>query len=524
MAMSPKWEKLIKEYDAHCVRIKKATTIDINEKPIDKLNRIKRLEGDYIAWFEYYFPNYAKSPCAPYHVELADIIINNKICSVLGEIYRSGAKSVHLGMGIPLFLYYTKDLFYMLLIGQTDPKAKKLIGKIQAQLKSNTRLINDYGKRFNYGDWTNGDFTTTDGVKFKAMSIGQSPRGESEEENRPDYILMDDADTRKRVKNDKLSREAYEWAWEDLRGCFDEGGLRQRFIVANNNFHKNCIINLLKQEFERINEKARAVKRKIKHFIVTAKAVKDLHTFEPTWPEKTNSDYWRTKFEETPYRSFMREYMHVHIQDGEIFKPDHVQYKDMPPLDQYDALCFYGDLSYKDAGDYKGMGLIGKYGREFHLIYCFLRKTSRKMLAQWLYDLVEDEKLLNYNIRYMIEGLFAMDDFVSDFDVEGDLRGWYIPVTADKKSKIDKFDRIESMAGYFERLNVFFNAKYRGNNDFQTMEDQLYSFEKGSGANDDGPDFLQSGIANVNKISFVAKFEPKATSRKEIIKNKPNRF
>ena len=153
-----------------------------------------------------------------------------------------------------------------------------------------------------------------------------------------------------------------------------------------------------------------------------------------------------------------------------------------------------------------------------------MRKTSRKMLAQWLYDLVEDEKLLNYNIRYMIEGLFAMDDFVSDFDVEGDLRGWYIPVTADKKSKIDKFDRIESMAGYFERLNVFFNAKYRGNNDFQTMEDQLYSFEKGSGANDDGPDFLQSGIANVNKISFVAKFEPKATSRKQIINNKKNRF
>ena len=51
-------------------------------------------------------------------------------------------------------------------------------------------------------------------------------------------------------------------------------------------------------------------------------------------------------------------------------------------------------------------------------------------------------------------------DFVNDFDIEGDERGWYIPVTADKKSKIDKFDRIESMAGYFERLNVFFNIKF----------------------------------------------------------------
>lgn len=522
--MSPKWEKLIKEYEQHCVRIKKATTIDINEKPADKLKRIKRLEKDYIAWFEYYFPNYAKSPCAPYHVELADLIIKNKIVNVLGEIYRSGAKSVHLGMGIPLFLYFAKDLFYMLLIGQTDPKAKKLIGKIQAQLKSNTRLINDYGKRFNYGDWTNGDFTTTDGVKFKAMSIGQSPRGESEEENRPDYILADDVDTRKRVNNEKLSREAYEWTWEDLRGTFDEGGIRQRFIVANNNFHKNTIINQLKKEFERINEKAKAVKRKVRHFVVSAKAVKDLNTFEPTWPEKTNSQYWRTKFEETPYRSFMREYQHVHIQDGEIFKPEFMQYKDALPLEKYDALCFYGDLSYKDAGDYKGMGLVGKIGREFHLIFCYLRKSSRKALAEWLYDLVEDNNLLSYNITYQIEGLFAMDDFVNDFDTEGDDRGWYVPVTADKKSKEGKFDRIESMAGYFERRNVFFNTIYRGNNDFQTMEDQLYAFEKGSGANDDGPDFLQSAISKVNKITFVAKFDPKTKSRKDLLKKKKNRF
>ena len=524
MSMSPKWEKLIKQYEEHCIRIKKATTININEKPSDKIERIKRLEGNYIKWFEYYFPNYAKKPCAPYHVELADTIINNKICNVLGEIYRSGAKSVHLGMGIPLYLYFTKDLFYMMLIGQTDPKAKKLIGKIQAQLKSNTRLINDYGKRFNYGDWTNGDFTTTDGVKFKAMSIGQSPRGESEEENRPDYILMDDADTKKRVKNDRLSREAYEWTWEDLRGCFDEGSERQRFIVANNNFHKNCIINLLKIEFRKINEKAKAAKRKIKHFIITAKAVKDLTTFEPTWPEKTDSKYWREKYEETPYRSFMREYMHVHIQDGEMFKPEHIQWKTRLKWNDYDAMCFYGDLSYKDAGDYKAMILIGKKMREFHVLAAFVRQTSRTKVAKWLYDFVEKTNLMQYNCRYKIEGLFAQDEFVNDFDTEGDERGWYVPVVADKKSKDGKFERIETMTDYFERGNVFFNDEYKGSIDFDMLLEQLYAFEKGSGANDDGPDAMQSGIAEVNKIAFVTKFEPKATSRKELLRNKKNRF
>jgi predicted phage terminase large subunit-like protein len=519
-----KWEKLIKQYEEHCRRIEKATTININEKPADKINRIKRLEKDYIAWFEYYFPNYAKKPCAWYHKKFSELIINNKIVFLLAEIFRSGAKSVHLGMGIPLFLYFTKDMFYMLLIGQTDPKARKLIGKIQAQLKYNQRLINDYGRRFNYGDWSNGDFTSTDGVKFKAMSIGQSPRGESEEENRPDYILVDDVDTKQRVKNDKLSREAYEWVWEDLKGTFDEGGERQRFIVANNNFHKNTIINKLKEEFKLIIEKAKNANRTIRHFVVTAKAVKNLSTFEPEWPEKTDAEYWRQKYEETPYRSFMREYMHVHIQDGVIFKPEQIQWKEQLPFEQYDGLVFYGDLSYKDSGDYKAMVLVGKHGREFHVLAGYVRQTSRNNVAKWLYDFVEENQLLNYNVRYKIEGLFAQDEFVNDFDLEGDDRGWYIPVTADKKSKDGKFDRIESMAGYFERGNIWFNQKFKGSTDFQNLEDQLLAFEKGSGANDDAPDALQSAIAEVNQVTFVAKFEPKAVSRRDIIKNKKNRF
>ena len=120
--------------------------------------------------------------------------------------------------------------------------------------------------------------------------------------------------------------------------------------------------------------------------------------------------------------------------------------------------------------------------------------------------------------------MFAQDEFVNDFDTEGDERGWYVPVTADKKSKDGKYERVESMTAYFDRGNVYFNDEYKDSIDFDMLLEQLYAFEKGSGANDDGPDAMQSGIVEVNKIAFVAKFDPKATSRKEIIKNKKNRF
>lgn len=515
-------EKLIREYDQHCLKIRQATSVNINETPKLKLSRVKKLEKNYVDWFEYYFPMYAKSKCAWYHKKMAKLIYENKIISLLAEIFRSGAKSVHVDMGIPLYLYVKDELFFMLLIGETEPKAKKLISDIQAQLKYNQRFINDYGKKFKYGDWADGDFTTTDGIKFMALGIGQSPRGVRELAERPDYIAIDDADSRERCNNDKRSREAYEWVWEDLQGTFDEGGERRRFVVANNNFHKNTIINQLKTEFIRINKEARINNEPIEHHILTVSAVKDLESFEPNWIEKTSAEYWRKKFSKYPYRSFMREYMHKHIQDGTIFKAESIQFTDMPRIDSFDGLIVYGDLSYKDKGDYKALVFVGKKGRNYYVITCSVRQTSRHNCAIWLYNLYEDRNLEKYNVKYLIEGLFAQDEFVDDFNTEGDNRGYHIPVVADEKSKANKFDRIESMSGHFERMSVFFNAQERQGTDMINLVDQLLAFEKGSGTHDDAPDALHSGIAELNKITFVESFEPRIITRKNFSSH--NRF
>ena len=140
-----KFQKLIDNYEEHCRRIAKASVVDIHERPADKIARVKRIEKDYVTWFEYYFPNYAKVPCAWFHRQGAQEIIDNDVIMALWEIYRSGAKSVHVDMGIPLYLMYTGRLRYMLLIGETEDKAHKLLSACQAQLVYNKRLINDYG-------------------------------------------------------------------------------------------------------------------------------------------------------------------------------------------------------------------------------------------------------------------------------------------------------------------------------------------------------------------------------------------
>lgn len=505
------YDKILREYDENCKRIHKAAYFDIHENSDQKYKRIKYLETEYSRWWNYHFPHYATSETAAFQKKIANLIIKNKVIKLLNDAFRGSAKSVHTVIGIPLYLTLVKkEVWFLLLIGQNEDKAIELLAGIQAELKTNKRLINDYGEQFQHGDWAEGNFTTKNGVKFMALGFGQDPRGLRNGEHRPDYIAGDDIDTLRRCNNDHLIREAIDYITGTLWGCFDKGN--ERFIFNNNLIHKNSIMGKLIELSIAANKQAKEQGVPKTFFHIKTPAVLD-DDFTPSWPEKYTAEYWKEKRASTPYRSWMREYMCIPLVDGTIFNPEWIQYKKMLPLSKYDELVVYGDLSFKDKGDYKALILAGKMRREFHVINVFVRQTSRALAAYWLYDLYENLKLEKYNVSYLLEGLFAQDEFVNDFDIEGDRRGYYIPVVADRSAKGNKFDRIESMAGFFERLNVFFNDSLKDQSDFVNLTDQLLAFEKGSGANDDGPDALQSAFAELNKVTFVEKFEIKTTPR-----------
>lgn len=518
--MDNKWIKLFKDYEVHCNRIAKATTVDIGETAADKLRRVKQTEKDYIDWFEYYFPHYAKVKSAPYHKKLARKIIGNKKIKLLAEIFRSGGKSVHIDMGIPMYLMVTGQLKFMLLIGETEIKAKQLLGDIQAELEFNQRFINDYGRKLGKGTWAEGNFFTSDGIRFVSLGFGQSPRGIREGAERPDYIVIDDVDTKKHVNNSKIMSDSVDYIFEEVLGCFDAAdNAIERLIYANNNFHKNSITNRLKAEFQKNIKLDKENSDESQYYILSVPAVSDLVTFSPTWPEKTTADYWRKKYVKRP-RSFLREYMHRHVEEGKIFKAEYMHWKKMLPLRLYDALICIGDLSYKDKADFKGMFLIGKIKKEYHIIHSFLRQTSRQHVASWLYDLYEERNLHRYNIRYLIDGLFAQDEFVNDFDREGDERGYYIPVIANKKAYGNKFDHIESTDGVFIKGWVFWNIDEKEQPDQVEAIDQYLAFEKGSQIADDGPDAVAVGFKELDKSTYIQKFDPMITQRHNYTDNR----
>ena len=108
----------------------------------------------------------------------------------------------------------------MVLASANNENAIKLLGDLQAELEANQILIDDFGDFVSHGAWELGDFTTKQGTRFKAIGRGQSPRGLRNRQYRPDFILGDDMDDDKLVKNEKLVRQAYEWLFGALYGAF----------------------------------------------------------------------------------------------------------------------------------------------------------------------------------------------------------------------------------------------------------------------------------------------------------------
>ena len=87
----------------------------------------------------------------------------------------------------------------------------------------------------------------------------------------------------------------------------------------------------------------------------------------------------------------------------------------------------------------------GKAGTELHHIRAFVRQCSVAEMVRWFYDL--HESLPEGAIcKYLIEANFLQDTLLDDFEAEGNLRGYQLPIQADKRKKPDKFARIEAVS------------------------------------------------------------------------------
>lgn len=461
------------------------------ETHVEKVKRLKKVKKAYNAFVSYYFPHYYKAVCADFHIEAAEKILADKNIFAILEWAREHAKSVHADILIPLWLLIHGELEGMILIGKSEGDACKLLGDLQAELQYNQRFIADYGEQFSFGSWEEGDFTTQGGINFTALGRGQSPRGVRNAEKRPNYCVVDDIDDDEIVYNQSRVSKVVDWLLSAVYGALAIKGAR--FVMVGNRIHKQSILAHIVGDLNEGDPK----RENIYHSKIYAI---DPKTKQPSWWQNFTLEQLSLKFQRMGYRLSQREYFHNPISEGKVFKKDWIHYKPMRlTKGEYEHIIVYTDPSFKESkkSDFKATVVVGKKGKEFHIIRAFVRQCSVGEMVRWqyeLYDWLEARFKGGTTYDFYMEANFIQDILLDDFKAEGELRNYQLPLIGDKRDKPNKAARIESASVFWERGEVFYNEDMKADRDMQTCIEQTLAFEPGSGVHDDAPDACEGAI------------------------------
>ena len=526
------------QWREHCKRVQAITSTDALavETPAQRSKRIARLQSNYAAFCEYYFPHFLTLRDkttgevlrtvhnAPFHNEAARKIRSTPDLKAVFMWPRGHAKSTHMDIFVPLWLMFQPKrlINFMVVVGKSEDSATRLLGDIQAELEHNQRIIADFGKQRASASWQDGEFKAANGVKFLACGRGQSPRGLRDRESRPDYIVIDDLDDDELCRNEKRVHDLTDWVREALFGSLDVG--RGRFIMVGNLISKTSVLANI--------AKAKGV------FLSKVQAVDK--NGNPTWREKWTKEEAQLYREFVGYRAWEKEMMHNPIVDGTIFRADWIRYKRMPRLEKYDMLVCYTDPSFKSttANDYKASRLWGKIGTELHLIDCYVRQDTVSGMVRWLYDLYERCVLARDKssslglgraqattteghrtndgvaISFFMEANFMQDIILDEFAAEGNIRGYQLPLLPDTRKKPEKIQRIEAVSPLWERGFVFYNEAKKDDPDMQVGIEQTLALERGSRVHDDAPDADEGAIWYLQRGTRQEVFKPVAVPRR----------
>lgn len=501
MATKANINETLERWKKHCETVQNSTTINVAETEKEKLARIKKVRGDYAAFVDYYFPHYTinpetgkTTPCADFHIKAANKVKKERNLKAVFKWHRGAAKSTHLDIFIPLWLkcQEIKQLNVMVLVGKSEDNANTLLADIQAELQFNLRYIHDFGQQYNNGSWEDGEFVTKDGTAFFARGRGQSPRGLRYRSHRPDYIVIDDLDDDELCESPARVTRLTNWVKEALFGALDGG--RGRFIMVGNLIAKNSVL-------------------------ANIAATDGVHVSQVNIWDKDGNVSWGAKW--TPdevkaierfqgYRSFQKEYMNNPITEGAVFRQDWIKWGKLPDLQKFEELILYIDPSFKGTtkNDYKAAKLWGKVGSQLWHIKAFVRQCSVAEMVRWLYDLYEWSLQKNIAIKWYMEANFMQDTILDEFRREGDLRGYQLPISGDKRKKPDKFQRVEAISPLWERGFVTYNEDEKNDPDMLAGIDQTLAFEKGMRGHDDAPDADEGAIWYLQKHTRVNSFTP----------------
>lgn len=485
MSLNNKDKQAQERYRQLVKTITDCTSVNPLETKKEQAERIAQAKAKYEFFVQKYFPHYATSACAAFHIYIANQIKKNKRCKYLLGWGRGLAKSVHLTILIPLWLWINDDMKVMLLIGQNQDKANVLLSDIQAEFEGNQLLINDFGAQRTIGNWEEGKFVTKNDCAFFALGMGQSVRGIRHRQYRVTYCVGDDLDTKEICRNPKRLRQGVNWICEDLLGTMDANC--SRYIQVNNVFAPVTMITEIRDTK--------------KGFIYNQQNATDANG-NPTWQREGIEEFYQTQRDAMGTLSFEAEYNNSPYTEGTIFTEDMIQWTVVPRINTYDSLIGFWDVAYSEAktADFNAIKLWGVKDGNYYLIKAFVRQCKMEVAIRWINEYVQS--LPNgIAINWYFESQFWNDALrMVKAEVDADYN-YPVQLIKSEKPTGAKYDRILNQLPFYQQRNIFYNINEKNNSDMQIGIAQLFGIEPGYKTKDDSPDADAQAIEKLSKRS-----------------------
>lgn len=493
----------LQRYQDQLANIKDSARPEVQHRAEEKEARIKRAKKDYNYLVTQYFPHWAKSDCAPFHIEAANKVRRDKNIALLRKWFRGSAKSTHVDVIEVIWLHlFHEEPICMLLVGKSAFDAKVLLSDLQAEFEANPQLIADFGQLLDDGNWAKGNFRTKRGGAFFALGKGQSPRGKRNGPQRPNYIVLDDVDDDEEINNPKQVDKSVKWVLRALIPAMGaEGG---RFQMAQNLIGSYTILSNLSEnpEFETFQVNAL-----------------DEHG-QPSW------DYYTPEFYARMMRrigtaAFETEYMNNPQTQGKIFTEDHLPWAPVKRRNAYERIVAHWDIAYSESktADTNAVPIVGlTTSGQKHLIAGFCQQCKMEVALRFMYDyyLTLPNSVV---VEWYAESQFwnnsvelAMKEVATEY-------GFRLPIIFDDRPTGNKYSRILQMLPTMQRREFYVNEELKHNPDIQRGLQQVKGIEPGYSTHDDFPDALQSAIGKLEESQLTSDSEPMLGEREPSARN-----
>lgn len=517
----------LRDFKLLCNQIRQGTKVIDVSKRKERIERFKDYRN-FEEFIRYYFDGIQEdchmAPLAGFHKDAIDKLLSGQKTYQIWEWFRGCGKSMIGTLYIPMWLAVNRLMKGMIIMSQNGERAQNLIAEFYSHIASNARIHADYGKPSIAGTPGTASLIVSfnDGYTFGVWALGieQSPAGLKTGGNRPNYIVVDDADNKVSAGNSRIVKRRMKHIQGALTACTGvPSRIPNMFIYSNNRVHPNGLTACMVKEYvdkQMGNEEVQSFFYYSKVAITIDEVTKEPLLLEEggvsAWPEYMSVEYIRRLIASMGRTEASMELYHKYIPQDDAFSSEWIVFSKEPPVDQIEEILVYCDPAYSDRGTacHSAVVVLGLIIDEERT-----NALDQTYYYYYIYDLWADHttncadthmekykyfknRFPDTSVRALVEASVSQGIHLERLyeDTHGrrpDL-ALYMP-EFDTRAKGNKIERISMLIQPFKQGNIHCNENLEYTESYAIFAEQLNNFPESAL---DIPDALEGALFQFN--------------------------